>query len=45
MRIKSTGGMLATGGLVLLLGAPGAAQLEKQGTSRGVRLDVILHGP
>jgi hypothetical protein len=32
MRTKSTGGMLATGGLVLLLGAPAAAQLEKQGT-------------
>ena len=45
MRTKSTGGMLATGGLVLLLGAPAAAQLEARDLLRGVRLDVILHGP
>ena len=32
MRTKGAGGMLATGALVLLLGAPAAAQLAKQGT-------------
>ena len=32
MRTKGTGGMLATGALMLLLGAPAAAQLAKQGT-------------
>ena len=36
MRTKGTGGMLATGALVLLLGAPAAAQLAKQGTYSAV---------
>ena len=36
MRTKGAGGMLATGALVLLLGAPAAAQLAKQGTYSAV---------